>query len=64
MITGAVLENGRLHFAKASVVDESGADECVAVRVEANTPDGWLVLTREKALEVAARLMVYAGATE
>lgn len=64
MIDLSVIGEGRVRIASLTVLNESGVDDCVGLQFEANAEDGWLVLSQEKALELAARLMVYAGGSE
>ena len=55
-------DKGRVFVGRAVKVDSEGSDVMVTLRLEPNTEDGRVVMSAEKALEVAVRLMFHAEA--
>lgn len=54
-------EAGMVSVGRVTAVNQDGADLMVSLRITPNTEDGRVVMTPEKALEVAAKLMVHAA---
>jgi hypothetical protein len=55
-----VSKKGRVFVGTVDVISPEGGDRWVSIRLEPNTEDGRVLMTADKALEVAARLMVHA----
>lgn len=64
MTTLQILGEGRVRVAALTVLNDTGVDNAVAIEFTPNTSEGWLVISQDKALELAARLMVYAEGGE
>lgn len=64
MIDVAVTGEGRVRIARLTVLNDDGVTDAVGLQVTENTDGGWLVLSNPSALDLAARLMVYAGGDE
>lgn len=60
----SIAGEGRVRVASLTVLNDDGVTDAVGIQIESNAEDGWTVLSQEKALDLAAKLMAYAGGWE